>query len=294
MDVVSAVERMGGMATRAALIRATSRADVDQALRHQTVVRAGQGRYTLPALDAAAALAFRMNGHLSLTSAALHHGWEVKGVPEKPHVVFPKHRNVPRAWRDEVVLHRADLGPDDISGVATSREVTLLQCLRMLPDDEALTVADSALRHGEDATLRRVVAQVRGAGSAKVRRIGMAADVRAANPFESVTRAICLQVPGLEVTPQVVLSTDHYWACPDLVDRERRLVVECESYEWHGNRKGFLKDIRRYTLLSADGWTVLRFTWDDVMLRPDWVREVLARALGDARTEVAAAWPVAA
>lgn len=294
MDVVSVLGRMGGMATRADLVKATSRAEVDRALRHHTVVRVGQGRYTLAGVDSAAALAFRVNGYLSLTSAALRHGWEVKSIPEKPHVVFPKHRNVPRAWRRDVVLHRADLGPDDVAGVATSRELTLLQCLRSLPDDEALVIADSALRHGEDATLRRVMAQARGAGSGKVRRIGAQADARAANPFESVTRAICLQVPGLAVTPQVVLSTEHYWACPDLVDRERRLVVECESYEWHGNRKGFLKDIRRYTLLSADGWTVLRFTWDDVMLRPGWVREVLVRAIADARTDLPAAWPVAA
>jgi very-short-patch-repair endonuclease len=294
VDVVSAVERMGGMATRAGLIRATSRADVDRALRHRDVVRVGQGRYALPVVDAAASLAFRVNGHLSLTSAALHHGWDVKSVPAKPHVIFPRNRNVPKAWRAEVMLHRGDLGPDDVSGMATNRELTLLQCLRMLPDDEALTIADSALRHGEAATLRRVLAQVEGAGSAKVRRIGLQADARAANPFESVTRAICLQVPGLEVTPQLVLSTDHYWACPDLVDRHRKLVVECESYEWHGNRKGFLKDIRRYTLLSADGWTVLRFTWDDVMFRADWVREVLVRAVGDTRTELSSAWPVAA
>lgn len=163
-------------------------------------MRVGQGRYATPSVDAAAAQAFRFNGHLSLTSAALHHGWEVKQVPEKPHVVFPKHRNVPTAGRSKVILHRSDLGPDDVSGVATSREVTLLQCLRMLPDmlpdDEALVVADSALRHGEIATLRRVLTQVRGAGSAKVRRIGLAADARAANPFESVTRSICLQVPA--------------------------------------------------------------------------------------------------
>jgi very-short-patch-repair endonuclease len=295
VDVVTAIERMGGLATRAALIRATSRADVDRALRVEAVVRAGQGRYTLPSVDAAAAMAFRMNGHLSLTSAALHHGWEVKDVPKKPHVVFPRHRNVPRPWRDEVVLHRADLQLDDVSGIATSRELTLLQCLRQLPDDEALAIADSALRHGEIATLRRVVARVQGAGSAKVRRIAAQADARPANPFESVTRAICLQVPGLEVTPQLVLSTEHYWACPDLVGRSHRVVIECESYEWHGNRKGFLKDIRRYTLLTADGWLVLRFTWDDVMLRPAWVREVMMRALGvDARTEVPSAWPVAA
>ena len=259
-------------------------------------MRAGHGRYTLPSVhDSAAALAFRMNGHLSLTSAALHHGWEVKEVPKKPHVVFPRHRNVPRQWREEVVLHRADLERDDVTGVATGRELTLLQCLRQLPDDEALVIADSALRHGEIATLRRVVAQVQGAGSAKVRRIAGEADARAANPFESVTRAICLQVPGLEVTPQLEISSEHCWARPDLVGRSHKLVVECESYQWHGNRKGFLKDIRRYTLLTADGWMVLRFTWDDVMLRPAWVREVLMRVVGvDARTEVRPAWPVAA
>ncbi len=295
MDVVTALERSGGLATRADLIRATSRAEVDRALARAAVVRLGQGRSGLPGLDEAAVVAFRLNGHLALASAALHHGWEVKAVPALPHVAFPRKRNVPLSGRREVVIHRADLGPDDVSGIATGRELTLVQCLRSLPDDEALAIADSALRHGEIATLRRVLASVRGAGSAKVRRIGLQADARAANPFESVTRAICLQVPGLSVTPQLVLSSDHYWACPDLVDRERRLVIECESYEWHGNRKGFVKDVRRYTLLAADGWTVLRFTWDDVMLRPDWVREVLRRAVGvDARTEVPGAWPVAA
>lgn len=295
MDIGDVIERLGGLATRATLIRATSRADVDRALRDKTVVRVGQGRYAAAQVGTAAATAFAMNGHLSLTSAALHHGWEVKNAPNKPHVVVPRKRNVAYSRRREVELHRYDLGPDDTSGIATSRDLTLMQCLRSLPDDEALATADSALRHGEDAALRRVLAQVRGAGAAKVRRIGLAADGRAANPFESVTRAICLQVPDLHVVPQLVLSTDHFWACPDLVDRERRLVVECESYQWHGDRKGFLKDVRRYTLLSADGWTVLRFTWDDVMLRPAWVRDVLCRAVGvDARTEVPDAWPVAA
>ncbi|GAB3033489.1 hypothetical protein GCM10011376_30700 [Nocardioides flavus (ex Wang et al. 2016)] len=295
MDVQTVIERLGGLATRADLVRATSRADVDRALAAGAVSRAGQGRYASPGTDDAAALAFGLNGHLSLTNAALHHGWEVKTVPQVPHVVFPRKRKLSDVARRQVVVHRADLGSDDVSGIATSRELTLQQCLRSLPDDEALAIADSALRHGEIATLRRVMASARGAGSAKVRRIGAQADARAANPFESVTRAICLQVPGLQVTPQLVLSTDHYWACPDLVDRDRRLVIECESYQWHGDRAGFLKDVRRYTLLAADRWVILRFTWDDVMMRPDWVREVIARAIGvDTRTEVRPAWPVAA
>ena len=269
MDVVTALERSGGLSTRAALIAATSRADVDRALREGAVVRVAHGRYALPSVEKAESVAHSVNGHLALTSAALHHGWEVKAVPKVPHVIVPRHRNVPRARRSGIVIHRGDLHVDDLSGIATSRELTLLQCLRNLPDDEALVIADSALRHGEGPTLKRVLAQVRGAGRTKVLRIGQAADERSANAFESVMRAICLQVPGLDVVPQVVISSPHCWARPDLVDRERRLVVECESYEWHGNRAGFLKDVRRYTLLTAEGWTVLRFTWDDVMLRPE-------------------------
>lgn len=144
--------------------------------------------------------------------------------------------------------HFGDLGPDDApDGIATSREVTLLHCLRQLPEDEALAVADSALRHGELSTLRRVVVNVQGAGSSKVRRFANDARAEAANPFESVTRSVALRVPGLRVEPQVVISSPNVWARPDLVDRDLRLVIECESHEWHSNRESLRKDVRRYT-----------------------------------------------
>ena len=295
MDVATRIERSGGLSTRAALIAATSRRDVDRALHDGVIVRAGHGRYTLHSVVEASRVAHGANGVLSLTSAALHHGWEVKMTPPKPHVTFPRHRNIPVQWRDQLIVHRCDLSVDDITDGATSRELTLTQCLRVLPDDEALVIADSALRAGEDATLRRAVASVRGRGQAKAERIGQAARGEAANAFESAMRAICNTVPGLHVEPQVVISSTHCWARPDLVDRERQIVIECESFEFHAVREGFRKDVRRYTLLVADGWTVLRFVWEDVMFRPEWVREVLMRAVGvDARTLVHTAWPFAA
>lgn len=297
MDVAEAVSRCGGLATRAALIAATSRADVDRAIASGLLVRTGRGRYALPTVDAAARTVHGMNGVLCLSSAALHHGWEVKSAPDKPHVCVPRKRNVPARWRPLVQLHRADLGPDDVSeGLATSRELTLMQCLRSLPDDEALCIADSALRAGEQATLNRVLSSVRGAGRSKVLRIGRAASGDSANPFESTLRAIALTVPGLHVEPQVVIDGPQVWARPDLVDRERRIVLEAESFEFHADRTGFRKDVRRYTLLVAAGWLVLRFTWEDVMLRPHYVREVLMRIVGavDTRTEFRAPWPVAA
>lgn len=288
VDVVTAIGRMGGLASRAALIRATSRSEVDHALRTQAVVRVGQGRYALPTVEASAALAHAMNGVLCLTSAALRHGWEVKVVPEKPHVLVPRNRNVPKRYREQAVLHSADLAADDVVAQATSRELTLTQCLRLLPYDEALVIADSALRHGEHATLRRAATLVRGRGQANAVRVAATASDLSANAFESVMRAICHDVPGLRVQPQEVITSPHCWARPDLVDRDLRIVVECESYEWHGGRDGFRKDVRRYTLLVADGWRVLRFTWEDVMFRPAWVRAVVVRAVVDAQAMVAA------
>lgn len=296
MDLGEVMARHGGMSSRAALIRATSRAEVDAALASGLIARAGHGRYVLPEVEAAARTAHAMNGVLCLTSAALHHGWEVKTVPEKPHVLVPRKRNVPQHFREAAVLHRRDLHCDELSaGIATSRELTLEQCLRLLPYDEALAIADSALRRGEHAALSRAAAVVLGRGHQRAARVASDARAEAANPFESVTRAICNDVPGLRVEPQVVISDPHLWARPDHADRHLEIVVECDSYEWHGDRAGFTKDVRRYTLLSASGWLVLRFTWEDVMFRPDWVHGVLVRAVAvRARTLVGRDLDVAA
>lgn len=289
MDMGDLMGRYGGFASRAALIQATSRRDVDAALRSGAIVSATHGRYALPALEEAMISAVALNGVLCLTSAAQHHGWEVKSTPDEPHILVPKNRKVSAERRKGVVMHRGNLTADDISGgIATSRELTLLQCMRHLPHADELSVVDSALRHGEMATLKRIVASVQGAGRQKVLTLAKQGRAEADNPFESSTRSIALSVPGLAVEPQVVISSPRVWARPDLVDVERRIVVECESYEWHGDRKAFRRDCRRYTLLVADGWWVIRFTWEDVMFEPDWVRQVLINLvrLVDTRTEV--------
>ena len=304
MELIDLVERLGGIATRAQLVGATSSADVDRALDNGLLTRAGRGRYVLPRTDAAIALAHGMNATLALTSAALFHGWEVRSVPDRPHVIVPRKRNVPRSRRESVVLHRRDLSPDERAGVATSRELTLLQCLRSLPDADALAVADSALRHGQRALLAKVAADVRGHGSEQVRRIAAQARLGADNPFESTLRSIANSVPGLAVEPQVVIRTPHLYARPDLVDLRLMMALEADSFEWHGSRQALAKDAHRYNLLVAEGWLVLRFTWEQVMLRPDLVRRLLVRAvqhralrlrlLRDTRTQpTAVGWPAA-
>ncbi|MEP6814257.1 MAG: DUF559 domain-containing protein [Marmoricola sp.] len=275
MHVVEWLEELGGVATRSTLVRLTSRPRVDRALTAGDIVADARGRYALPSANEAVRAAHRLSGVLSHESAALHHGWEVKSVPALPHVTVPKSRKIAPARVSAVHLHRADLHPDDVSGIATSPALTIEQCLRSMPFDAALAVADSALRDGlPTATLRHIAAAARGPGSAQVRRVAREARAEAANPFESVLRAIALDV-GLAVRPQLVISASSGTVRPDLVDEDLRIVLEADSFEWHGKRASLRKDCRRYNLLVVDGWLVLRFAWEDVMHDQDYVRAVL-------------------
>jgi len=244
-------------------------------------VAVARGRYAVPEVDLARQAAHSVGGVLCRQSAALHHGWAVKIAPDKPQVSVPRGRRIAPARAVGIELHRDDLEPDDIDGIATSREFTLTQCLRTAPWDGALAVADSALRMGEVALLHRVAATVRGPGAPQVRRAIREARGEADNPFESVLRAIALDVPGLSVRPQVAIGRVR----PDLVDEELRVVLEADSFEWHGNRAALRRDARRYNRLVVDGWTVLRFAWEDVMFEQPYVRSVLVSVV-DAHTEV--------
>jgi very-short-patch-repair endonuclease len=270
---------MGGVATREALLRRTTRADVDRAIRTGAIIVIARGRYAHPDVADAPREAHRLGGVLSRESAALHHGWAVKAVPPEPHVTVPRNRKVARDRLSGVRLHRDDLHPDDIDGIA--KEYTLTQCLRTLTWDAALAVADSAMRAGESNLLRRVGATVRGPGAPQVRRAVAEARVEAANPFESVLRATALDVEGLSVRPQVRIGQVR----PDLVDEELRIVLEADSFEWHGSRRALRRDARRYNLLVVDGWLVLRFAWEDVMFDQSYVRAVLVNVVAR-RTQV--------
>jgi very-short-patch-repair endonuclease len=286
MDVAAALVELGGVASRAALLRLCTRAAVDHALAVDAIRAVGRGRYTLPQVDAAVAKAHALSGVLSLTSAALHHGWAVKNVPDEPHVTVPRRRKVAADRRVGVRLHFHDL--DETDGIATSKSTTLLHCLRSLAFDEALAVADSALRAGDQAALHQAGALARGPGSPQVRRVAGFARPEAANPFESVLRAIAVDVPGLHVEPQVLITSTTPWCRPDLVDRDLRLVLEADSFAWHGDRVALARDARRYNLLVADGWCVLRFAWEDVMNDPSYVRSIL-EAVVAGRAEVGCA-----
>ena len=287
MDVAATLARMGGCATWAELRGSHSARAIRSAVGRGRIDRTGHGRYALPSVEAHRREAHRRTAARSHLSAAAAHGWKVKTSPEQPWLTVPRNRKVSAAGQATANVCWADLTADEVAEGVTTPLRTVLDCARALPFDEALAVADSALRAGVVARADLVdeAARVRGPGAGRARRVAAAADGRAANPFESCLRAITLQVPGLTFVPQVRLVDVGMYAVVDLADVDARLVLEAEGFEFHGTREGLYRDCRRYTELTVFGYEVLRFTWEDVMFHPDWVlwaiRAALARRLGE-------------
>lgn len=239
------------------------------------------------AIEAAVAAAGELRGVISGLSAALMWGWSVKHVPTVAEITVPANRHWHRKRHPGVRLRRLDLHPGDIDGVVTTRLRTVLDCARKLPFDEALCVADSALHNGLDPDeLIAAGNRTLGRGAANIRRIAALANGAADNAFESCLRAIAIQVPGLSVTPQVSIREPGFLGRPDLVDEHLRIIIEADSFEFHGTRQALVADAQRYNRFVANGWLVLRFTWEDVMLHPELVYEVLVDVVAE-RTRIA-------
>ena len=66
-------------------------------------------------------------------------------------------------------------------------------------------------------------------------------------------------------------------AVADVLFADRRLVVEVDGRSSHADR--FQRDRERDAMLVAAGYAVLRFTWDDVVLRPDRTADTIRQAL---------------
>jgi hypothetical protein len=86
---------------------------------------------------------------------------------------------------------------------------------------------------------------------------------RAGLPRPLVNSWVALEGGGYEV--------DFLWA-------EQRLIVEVDGWSTHGNRRAFRRDRRRDVDLEVEGYSVLRFTWEDVVLHgPEVVRKLRRR-----------------
>jgi very-short-patch-repair endonuclease len=274
MTPAEAVRTFGGVLEYAALAELVSRRDIEAALASGEIVRHRRGVYGLSS-EGARAVAASAGGCVSHLSAAVHHGWKVKDVPDRPCVTIRRNKARPEVDAD---LRWGTVPPGQAERGVTGPVRTVIDCARTYPYDEALCVADSALRTGAVTRAQLLAAAARSPRTGRSRAVEVVtrADGRAANPFESCARAVCHGVDGLVVEPQVSIPGV---GRVDLADRRLLVLVECDSYEFHSDRAALRKDIRRYTEAARRGWVVLRFSWEQAMSDPDYLRAVLVDAV---------------
>jgi very-short-patch-repair endonuclease len=76
-----------------------------------------------------------------------------------------------------------------------------------------------------------------------------------------------------EVMTRSGLPADVDFAWP-----EAKLAVEVDGYRWHSGRRQWQSDLERQNALAEVGWLVLRFTWYDVVSRPEYVIRTIMEA----------------
>jgi very-short-patch-repair endonuclease len=129
-----------------------------------------------------------------------------------------------------------------------------------------LTVDDYRLSRRQEARVRPALAL---------------ADVRSESPLETVVRLLLTRAGLPPEILQLRLFTHHgvCYARLDLAWPSCRLAIEADGRETHDKPEALYQDRVRQNNLVLAGWTVLRFTWFDVLRRPSWVVAQVATAL---------------
>ena len=76
-----------------------------------------------------------------------------------------------------------------------------------------------------------------------------------------------------------VWESGRFVARIDAAYPELKIAIEVDGYGPHSSPEAFQRDRTRQNRLVALGWTVLRFTWDDVVRRPAEVARIIEEAI---------------
>jgi very-short-patch-repair endonuclease len=271
----------GGVMRWAPLVRRVGEHQLATEVAEGTVVRHRRGTYALPDVDDARVAATRLKGALSYASAALEVGLDLLVAPDRIHVTIRP--NAMRRWVPPGVrVHYADLSDAELARGATDVPRTVLDCARTLPAREALAITDSALRTSA-CTRAQLLHELDGSaarGDVRARRVVELASPMTESVFESALRAILLDLGLTCFQPQLPVPTAFGRYRVDLADLHRRIVIEAESFEFHGRRQQLTRDCARTNALVVDGWLVLRFSWEQVLFQPEYVKAVILAAHG--------------
>ncbi|MGO1545040.1 MAG: type IV toxin-antitoxin system AbiEi family antitoxin domain-containing protein [Gulosibacter sp.] len=254
-----------------------------KALAEAQLVKLHRGRYVCASINAAEAepgtVARMLNGRITGFSALETHGFWVPECQEVLHIrVTPRvaeHiRESPARAQilDEANVrlhHRVLPWPEvDDENTTDSAASSMLVAEKDCRVEDLVAMGDSALRNGVQPRRLALAAKY---GGHKMRTALSMLDARSGSGVESIVR-VRLRSLRLRVRPQAQLGR---WPVDFLIGEW--LIVEVDGFAYHSGDKDFSRDRRKDRELNAAGYTVLRFTYRQVI--SDWEqceREILA------------------
>ena len=169
-----------------------------------------------------------------------------------------------------VRIHRArDLRPDEVTvldGIPiTTPARTLLDIAETLPSRDIEQALANGLRRGlvtREEMAEMVERHPTHQGAALLRRLLDDKDGPSFTRSDAEERLLDIvrsaRLPRPELNARVL---DHEVDC---LWRSARLIAEVDGFAYHSSRRSFAADRRRDAELTAVGYRVLRFTWEDL------------------------------
>ncbi|MCW2496104.1 DUF559 domain-containing protein [Jatrophihabitans sp.] len=230
-----------------------------------------------------------LDGILGFGTAA--HLWGVTDRPDCIEVIIPRaaHR-----WRHpEVRTHRIDVAAGFVTtrnGLpVTVRRETLLDHIGRLRPSAARQLADRAVQRGWLVPAdfeSRVSTQPGRIGNTLLRELGAMVSDGAAATSERVLHRLLRRagLTGWDANVDVWCDGELV-AVLDVGFRRVMLAVEIDGLAHHHTPDRFQRDRTRQNRLVGLGWTVLRFTWSDLVDRPGYVVATIRHHLRNSGSE---------
>jgi very-short-patch-repair endonuclease len=279
-SVEAALTRIGGVGTRASLVSmGVSVRSLARSVRDGSIVSVRRGWYALPSAPSDIVQAVRVGGALTSVSAGSHFGlWTLDDG--MLHVAVPRHGSRLRSPTDRalplsldasarVCLHwrKPSHTPHTIVAPIVA---TLMHAIECQSEERAIVMIDSALnsRQVTRSQLRRAASSMPSRYAATLAKC----DARSQSGTETLVR-VRLRRLGIRVRIQVhrpgvgrvdVLVGD-------------RLVIECDSQEFHGSDEAQERDYDRDIELIDGDDLVLRLRYRHVVHEWDRVEAVILR-----------------
>ncbi|MFG6403941.1 endonuclease domain-containing protein [Microbacterium sp. P04] len=272
-NLLTWLQQRGAIAHREAALRAGfSPTALRSWVRSGEVRRIRRHWLALPSAAADLVTAAERGGRLACVSAARHRGWWLpEDLDARVHLSMPAHgRSDALADFDGVAHWSAPLAPADPHALIESVEDALAHIAECVPREAAIALWESAIRRErlDVAALRNVRWKTRAAADCAAQVSGLSD-----SGLESIF-VFRLGPWGVPMLQQAIIAGRPV----DLLIGER-LVVQVDGYAFHSSSADRTRDVAHDAELRLRGYTVLRFTYAQII--HDWpaVARTLSRAI---------------